>query len=93
MFLHLTREILVKYNFIIEIPFEMVKILLILSLVILNHGLHGGTVTPRSLTESLRFYAISSRKCNFHQDTGMLCELKSDIHQTLPGNPPPKYEF
>ena len=71
----------------IKFPFEMVKILLILSLSILDHGLTG------VLQKVLRFYAISSRKCNFHQDTRTLCELKSDIHQTLPGNstpPPPK---
>ena len=64
----------------------MVKMLLILSLVILNYVLHGGTVTPRSPTKGLRFFAISSRKCNFYQDTGMLRELKSDLHQTLPDN-------
>ena len=60
-----------------------------LIVVILNHVHLGDTVAPMSLTESfLRFFAISSRKCNFHEDTGMLCKckLKSDIHQTLPGS-------
>ena len=71
----------------------MVKILLILSLVILSHVLRGGSVTPRSLIERLRFFAISSQKCIFHQDTGMLCELKSDIHHTLPGNLQKKYIY
>ena len=35
---------------------------LILSLVILNHVGHGGTVTLRSLTERLRFFAIISEE-------------------------------
>ena len=38
----------------------------------------GGTVTPKSLTERLGSFAVSSQKCIFHQDTGTLCELKSD---------------
>ena len=54
------RKKLVKYYFIIKISLKMVKTLLIRSLVILNHVLRGGSVTPRSLTERLRFFAIKS---------------------------------